>query len=91
MAARKGAKLVLAARSGEALDRLAAEIKAQGSEAIAVVTDVGHEERVERLAKAAIAVFGRFDTSVNNAGVSIFGRCLDVSVEDTKRMFDINF
>ena len=35
--------------------------------------------------------FGGFDTWVNNAGVSIFGRIEDVPLEEARRMFDINF
>ncbi len=39
----------------------------------------------------AIAEFGSFDTWVNNAGISIFGRCEEVSIPDMKRMFDTDF
>jgi short-subunit dehydrogenase len=91
MAAKQGAKLVVAARNEEALRQLVEEIRASGREAIYVVADVGREEDVNRIADAAIAHFGRFDTWVNNAGVSIFGRCMDVTIPDMKRMFDTNF
>ena len=40
------------------------------------------------LQMSAIAEFGSFDTWVNNAGRSIFGRCEEVSIPDMKRMFD---
>ena len=75
MAADKGAKLVVAARNEEALSQLVDEIRAQGNQAIYVVADVGQEEDVNHIAQEAIAHFGTFDTWVNNAGVSIFGRC----------------
>lgn len=75
MAAKQGAKLVLAARNEDALSQLVDEIRNQGGEAIYVVADVGQEEDVNHIAQAAIANFGNFDTWVNNAGVSIFGRC----------------
>src|SRR4051794_13854977 len=91
MAARQGARVVLAARNGEALGQLAEEIAGQGGRALAVVTDVGREEDVARLAEAAVAAFGGFDTWVNNAGVSIFGSCEEVAIPDMKRMFDTNF
>jgi short-subunit dehydrogenase len=55
------------------------------------VTDVGLEQDVARLAQAAKAEFGRFDTWVNNAGISIFGSCEEVAIPDMKRMFDTNF
>lgn len=91
MAAQQGAKLVLAARNEDALRQLVDEIRGKGGQAIYVVADVGKEEDVNRIAERASAEFGGFDTWVNNAGVSIFGRCMDVSIPDMKRMFDTNF
>jgi short-subunit dehydrogenase len=91
MAAHKGAKLVLAARNEDALRQLTDEIRRKGSQAIYVVADVGKEEDVNRIADKAIAEFSGFDTWVNNAGVSIFGSCEEVSIPDMKRMFDTNF
>jgi NADP-dependent 3-hydroxy acid dehydrogenase YdfG len=88
MAARAGAKLVLAARNEDALQQLAQEIRNQGGQAIAVRADVGIEDEVRRVADAAIAEFGGFDTWGNNAGVSIFGRCDQVTIADQRRMFD---
>jgi short-subunit dehydrogenase len=91
MAARQGARLVLAARSEDALSQLASEIKAEGGEAVYVVADVGQEQDVRKIADAAIAQFGGFDTWVNNAGVSIYGRVLDVSMEDHRQLFETNY
>jgi NADP-dependent 3-hydroxy acid dehydrogenase YdfG len=73
MAARAGARLVLVARNGGALDELSAEIGRGGGRAVAVVADVGDESGIRRAAEAA-SELGGFDTWVNNAGVSIFGR-----------------
>jgi short-subunit dehydrogenase len=87
-AARRGARVVLAARNEPALQDLAREIRAAGGEAVPVVADVGKQEDVARIAAAAIEEFGRFDTWVNNAGVSIFGEIPDVSIEDMHRVFD---
>jgi short-subunit dehydrogenase len=89
MAARKGARVVMAARSEDAMRRAAEEIAAQGGEAFVVPTDVTSEEEVDRLAQTAIERYGRFDSWVNNAGVSIFGTTWDVSTEDMRRMFDV--
>ena len=90
-AARRGAKLVLAARAEEALRQLAEEINAAGGEAVYVAADVGREEDVRRVAETALERFGRIDTLVNNAGVSIYGRILDTSVEDMRRLYETNF
>jgi short-subunit dehydrogenase len=91
MAAKRGAKLVLAARNEEALQQLADEIRSQGGQAIAVPTDVSKEEDIARLAQAALNEFGTFDTWVNNAGVSIFGSCEEVTIPDMRHMFDTVF
>ncbi len=91
MTAKRGAKLVLAARNEDALAQLANEIRRNGCQAIYVAADMGLEEDVNRIAESAICTFGGFDTWVNNTGVSIFGHCDEVSIEDMKRMFDTNF
>ena len=91
MAARRGSKLVLAARSDDALRQLVDEIRSGGREAIHVECDVGREEDVRRVADAARQAFGGFDTWVNNAGASVYGKALEVSIEDMRRVFDTNF
>ena len=90
-AAEQGARLVLAARAGQALDEICQRIKAGGGQAIYVVADIGKREQVEHIAEAAIQKFGRIDTWVNDAGVSIYGRLDEVSDEDNRRLFDTNF
>jgi short-subunit dehydrogenase len=90
-AARKGAKLVLASRSERTMDQIVQRINNEGGEAIHVVADVGERAQVERIAEAAISRFGRIDTWVNDAGVSIYGRLDEVSEEDSRRLFDTNF
>jgi short-subunit dehydrogenase len=91
MAARRGAKVVLAARNEEALSEIADEINAAGGSATHVVADVGKEAAVRRIAEVAVERFGGFDTWVNNAGLSIFGRLLEVSDEDHRQLFETNF
>jgi short-subunit dehydrogenase len=91
-AADRGARVVLASRNEHALHALEAEINATHSGvAISVVADVGRREDVERIADAALDQFGGFDTWVNNAGVSIYGRLEEVSDEDHQRLFQTNF
>lgn len=90
-AAQRGARLVLVARNEDALRQLNFELAKGGCEVIHVVADVGIEEDVRRVARAAVERFGGFDTWVNNAGISIFGRSEDVSLDDQKRLFQTNF
>ena len=73
------------------MQQLKEEITANGGQAIAVGADVGQEEDVRRIAQAAQEQFGGFDTWVNNAGVSIYGKLLEISIEDMRRLFETNF
>lgn len=89
-AARRGASLVLVARNDDALRSLAAEINAGGGEAAHVAADVASFSDLLRAAEVARDRFGGFDTWINNAGVSIFGRLAEVSLDDMRRLFDTN-
>jgi short-subunit dehydrogenase len=91
VAAECGAKVVVNARSADTLAALVEYLAQEGAEAVAVPGDVGDRALVERIAQTAIERFGRIDTWVNNAGVSIYGRLPDVSDEDNRRLFDTNF
>ena len=90
-AARRGARVVAAARSERALNVLVTELRANGGDAVGVVADVGVEAAVERIADAALQRYGGFDTWVNNAAGSVYGGCLDVSIDDMQRVIDTNF
>ena len=90
-AARRGARVVLAARNGAALDDIVRDIQERGGEARAVVADVSRRVDIEALAAEAVRAYGGFDTWVNNAGLSIFGRLEEVSDADHRRLFDVNF
>ena len=91
LAGERGAKVVAAARSEDALRSLVEQIAAAGGEAVSVVADVGNEADVRRIAERAVERFGGFDTWVNNAGISIYGRVDEVPLEDLRRLFDTNF
>ena len=90
-AAAKGAKLVLAARSGDVLQQVEQEINASGGQAIHVVADVSKREDVQRIADAAIERFGGFDTWMNIAGLGIFGRIDEIDLDDHRQLFEVNF
>ncbi len=90
-AARSGTRLVLASRSENALRQIVEEINDAGGEAMYVDADVSVREDVEGIAAAAVARFGRIDTWVNNAAVSIYGRLEEVEEDDSRRLFDVNF
>lgn len=90
-AARQGAKVVLTARSERTLEEIAARLGSEGHETLVVAADVADRPALERVAQAAVDRFGRIDTWINNAGVSIYGRLDEISEEDSRRLFDTNF
>ncbi len=90
-AARRGARVVLAARSEAALAETTERILVLGGDACYVIADVAVRAQVEAIAEEALYRFGRIDTWVNDAGVSIYGRLDQVSEEDSRRLFETNF
>ncbi len=91
LAADRKAKLVLIARSDNTLSKIAYEINEAGGDAIAAVADVADKKQLEAAAAKAIDAYGRIDTWVNNAGISIYGTLQQTSEEDSRRLFDTNF
>jgi len=90
MAAQQGAKLVLIARNEDALRELADEINSSGGHAIYHAADVAAEYELREAANKAKMEFGGFDTWVNNAGGSVYGRIIEVPTEDLRRLFETN-
>ena len=68
--ARVGAAVVVAARRTEEIEAVAAAIREEGGQAIAVTTDVTDDEAIDRLARRAVEAFGKLTIWVNNAGGS---------------------
>lgn len=66
--AREGARVVLIARSHEALEAVAAEIRVAGGEAHAIAVDLGLPGAVALLERDVVAVLGSPDLLINNAG-----------------------
>ncbi|MGN6272623.1 MAG: SDR family NAD(P)-dependent oxidoreductase [Protaetiibacter sp.] len=88
--AREGASLVLAARSADALDRLAAELAADGHEVATAAGDVTSASDVARMVDTAVERFGRLDGAFNNAGMTQGGLLHEVSEADFDRLFEVN-
>jgi short-subunit dehydrogenase len=91
-AAERGARLVLNSRHEEALAQIAADLRSElGADVEWRAGDVADLTTMLEVAEVAIRAFGRIDTWVNNAGVSIYGRIEEVPVEDARRLFDTNY
>lgn len=91
MAARRGAQVVLTARSSAELAKIVAEIELGNGRATHYVADVTRPEQVEAVAAFAEKEFGRIDTWVNNAGVSAYGRIEQLGLDDMRRVMDVTF
>src|SRR4051812_4815051 len=89
--AARGAKVVVSARSEEALASVVAEIIGGGGEATAVVADVGDFEQVQHVASVAAQTYGRIDTWVNCAAVSVFAAFQDTTPGEFRRLSEVNY
>jgi NAD(P)-dependent dehydrogenase (short-subunit alcohol dehydrogenase family) len=90
--AARGMGVMLADIEAAPLDDVVAAIRATGTSAIGVATDVTIAEQVDALAAATLDRFGRVDVVVHNAGVSSFpGPKWDYEVNDWEWVMGVNF
>jgi len=83
--AKEGAKVVVAARTEEQLNRVVREIETDGGIAAAIVTDVSVTQDVERMIQFAIEKYGQLNILVNNAG---FGFGYSIGDERMEKAYD---
>jgi NAD(P)-dependent dehydrogenase (short-subunit alcohol dehydrogenase family) len=89
--AKEGARLVVSGRKEAEGEALEAELRRLGAETEFVIADVRHEKDVTNLVDRAVALFGRIDIAINNAGTEGSpGPLTDVSMEAYRAMFDTN-
>jgi short-subunit dehydrogenase len=88
MAAERGARVVLAARSEESLREITSQL---GPNTTYVACDVANENDLTRVAEHARTHFGAIDTWINNAGVSIYGKLLEIPIQDQRQLFETNY
>ena len=85
-----GAKVVLAARRLDRMERLVSELEEMGHQALAVACDVKDEKDVDRLVATTMNHFARLDILVNNAGIGNVAPAEDEKPEDFRRVLDVN-
>lgn len=88
--ASRGAKVVISARSDDALDSIVHEIEAKGGLALAVPADVSDFAQVKHVADRAVERFGRIDTWAHFAGAAVYARFEETTPEEFKRIIDVN-
>jgi NAD(P)-dependent dehydrogenase (short-subunit alcohol dehydrogenase family) len=91
LAGRRGAKVVVTARSSEALDACVREIEAFGSEALAVPADCTVQDEVAQVVEQAADRFGRIDTYIANAIVTVYAETYRYEPDELRRIMDVNF
>lgn len=89
--ARGGARITALARGKEALDTLAEEVTRIGGEILAIPLDVAEWPAVEGAAEQTVKRFGRIDTWVNNAAVSVYATIEDLTVDEIHRVTEVNY
>jgi gluconate 5-dehydrogenase len=86
-----GANLIIAARRYEKLLHVANNLKDRyGVEVVPVKTDVSQEDDVNRMVKTAVESFGSLEILVNNAGVASLNPSVDMTLEEWRKVIDIN-
>jgi 3-oxoacyl-[acyl-carrier protein] reductase len=89
--AAEGASVVVNySSSREGADRVVAEIKSNGGNAVAVQGDVSKAEDVKKIFAETEKAFGRVDVLVNNAGIYKFTPLEDISEKDFNSLFNTN-
>jgi NAD(P)-dependent dehydrogenase (short-subunit alcohol dehydrogenase family) len=85
-----GAKLVLASRTHEELDNVVNEIKENGGEATAVVTDLMVSEQIDKLVETAMQTYDRVDILINNSARSFMRPLMELREDGWDKIFGVN-
>lgn len=85
-----GHPVVLAARRVERCDSTAAELTAQGMEAVAIRLDLSDDASIKEFAAAAVDVFGPTEVLVSNAGESLQGTAVETDPDAFARQIEVN-
>jgi 3-hydroxybutyrate dehydrogenase len=88
--AREGARVVIADLNRDAAEAAAAELKAQGGEAMAVAADVTDEAQVNAAVASVVSAWGGVDVLVSNAGIQIVHPVEEFSYAEWKKMIAIH-
>ena len=88
--ARQGAQVVITDINQAGLDANVQEMEANGWKAYGIAGNICDKESVDALVKTVVDKFGRIDVLVNNAGVSQKVTVADMTLDDMKRIFNVN-
>jgi len=87
---REHMRVALAARRGDLLEHVAAQVRAAGGEALVIPTDVRDPAAITHLAAVTKDTWGRIDVLVANAGVGASGRLVQISEDAIREVVEVN-
>ena len=87
---REGARVVVAARTVAEIECVAAALRAEGVDALAVPVDATRESDVEQLVRATREAYGTVDIVVNCAGEALIQDTFTTTWDDYRRILDAN-
>ncbi|MFP5384904.1 MAG: SDR family oxidoreductase [Bacteriovoracia bacterium] len=90
-AVEQGAKVFMTARNEDDLQKLQDEMRHKGYETAYAVCDVAEIDQLQFAVDQCLNTFGRIDTFINNAGISIYGKLMETTIDEARRLFDTNF
>lgn len=90
-AAKAGARVMLVARSGDELEAIVRDLNNAGHQTDYAVADVGVSDQVFAAAVRTVDRFGRIDSWISDAGVTIYGKLLDTPDDEHERMMRTNY
>jgi NADP-dependent 3-hydroxy acid dehydrogenase YdfG len=86
-----GAKVGLIARGMDGLEACAEEIRRAGGEALVLPADVSDAMAVRSAARTLVERWGRIDTWVNNAMVSVFSPAMEITPDEFRRVMEVDY
>jgi NADP-dependent 3-hydroxy acid dehydrogenase YdfG len=91
LAVEQGCKVFMVSRNEISLQDIQNEMRNKGYDTAFAVCDVAEIDQLSMAVEHCLKTFGRIDTFVNNAGVSLFSDILDTSIDEARRIIDTNF
>lgn len=85
-----GADVVLAARTKSEIEATAEDVEAEGVSALAVPTDLGDPDDIDRLVEATVGTFGAPEILINNAAANLANDPMEQSIDEVDTMLDVN-
>jgi NAD(P)-dependent dehydrogenase (short-subunit alcohol dehydrogenase family) len=86
----EGARVIVATLSRESGEEVTKEIHEQGGEAVFIQTDIASERSIRSMVDETVKNFGKIDTLINNAGITLFKPLLEASLEDWDKVMNVD-